>query len=248
MEATAIRALLARNPHPHRFTLGMYYREKMRALASLIPDHRYPRVLDVGGGRSSLCSLLFPDAQVTNVDCDPEVARIWPWMQTDVRLVPGSATELPFPEGSFDCVTALDLLEHIPDDARAAGELARVLKPGGLLLVSTPTEHFRHPYYPWPFRLFCYTEREIWDQWGHVRRGYTADEVLRLFPACEPMGIAPYLNPLTVIAHDIGFSKLPVKARVGMILAQYPLTLMGYGLGSPGPKLSRAIAFRRKAE
>jgi ubiquinone/menaquinone biosynthesis C-methylase UbiE len=225
----------------------MYYREKIRALASLIPNQEAGEVLDVGGGRSTLCSLLFPNAQVTNLERDPEVARIWPWMQTSVRLVPGSATDIPFPSETFDCVTALDVLEHIPDDGKAAAELARVLKPGGYLIVSTPTEHFRHPYYKWPFGLFCYTEQEVWEQWGHVRRGYTEEEVIRLFPRCEAVGTAPYLNPLTVIAHDIGFSKLPVKARVALILLQYPVTLIGYGIGSPGPRLSRAIALQRKA-
>lgn len=247
MESSATRLLLSRNPHPHRYTLGMYYREKMRALASLIPSEEFSSVLDVGGGRSSLCSLLFPEAQVTNVDSDPEVARIWPWMNTTARLVPGSATNLPFEDESFDCVTAFDVLEHVPDHERAARELARVVRRGGLLLVSTPTEHFRHPYYKWPFKLFCYTEQQIWDQWGHVRRGYTQDEVIALFPSCEPTGVAPYLNSLTVIAHDIGFSRLPVKVRVGLILMQYPITLIGYVIGSPGPRLSRAIAFRRKA-
>lgn len=246
MESRVCRSLLSKNPHPHRYTLGMYYREKMRALGSLIPRQGFEDVLDVGGGRSSLCSLLFPEARITNVDSDPEVERIWPWMQTETKLVPGSATDLPFPSKSFDCVTALDLLEHIPDHERAARELTRVLKPGGMLLVSTPTEHFRHPYYKWPFKLFCYTEQEVWDQWGHVRRGYSADEVVRLFPCCAPLGIASYLNPLTVIAHDIGFSKLPVKVRVGLILLQYPITLAGYGIGCPGPRLSRAVAFRRE--
>jgi SAM-dependent methyltransferase len=45
---------------------------------------------------------------------------------------------LPFAEGAFDLVAALDVLEHVKDDDRALGELKRVLRPGGRLLLSFP--------------------------------------------------------------------------------------------------------------
>jgi SAM-dependent methyltransferase len=45
---------------------------------------------------------------------------------------------LPFPDDSFDRVIASEVLEHIPDDAGAIAELARVLKPGGRAAVTVP--------------------------------------------------------------------------------------------------------------
>jgi SAM-dependent methyltransferase len=45
---------------------------------------------------------------------------------------------LPFADGAFDLVAALDILEHVNDDVQALGELRRVLRPGGRLLLSFP--------------------------------------------------------------------------------------------------------------
>jgi SAM-dependent methyltransferase len=50
----------------------------------------------------------------------------------------GDALALPFPDGAFDRVIAAEVLEHIPDDAAAMAELARVLRPGGKLAVTVP--------------------------------------------------------------------------------------------------------------
>jgi SAM-dependent methyltransferase len=50
----------------------------------------------------------------------------------------GDATRLPFADASFDRIIASEVLEHIPDDTAAFGELARVLKPGGTLAVTVP--------------------------------------------------------------------------------------------------------------
>lgn len=53
--------------------------------------------------------------------------------------VNGDGTRLPFPDDTFDHVICSEVMEHIPDDAAAARELARVLKPGGTLAVTVPT-------------------------------------------------------------------------------------------------------------
>ena len=54
------------------------------------------------------------------------------------QVVVGDALALPYPDGTFDCVIASEILEHIPDDDIAIGELVRVLKPGGMLAVTVP--------------------------------------------------------------------------------------------------------------
>ncbi len=47
------------------------------------------------------------------------------------------ATALPFPDGSFDIVVAMHMLYHLKDQAAGIAEMARVLKPGGVLAVTT---------------------------------------------------------------------------------------------------------------
>ncbi|MBK5222318.1 MAG: methyltransferase domain-containing protein [Acidimicrobiia bacterium] len=50
----------------------------------------------------------------------------------------GDAHRLPFPDGTFDRIIASEVLEHLPDDATAIAELARVLRPGGTMAVTVP--------------------------------------------------------------------------------------------------------------
>jgi SAM-dependent methyltransferase len=54
------------------------------------------------------------------------------------EVVRGDLLALPFPDGSVDRVIASEVLEHIPDDARAMAEIFRVLKPGGRVAVTVP--------------------------------------------------------------------------------------------------------------
>ena len=76
----------------------------------------------------------------------------------------GSLVDLPYKDGEFDFVFCTEVLEHIPDDARAIREISRVLRPGGLTLISTPTPPA--PYDP-----------------AHVREGYTLEEFRERFAA-----------------------------------------------------------------
>ena len=58
---------------------------------------------------------------------------------THWATVNGDGTGLPFGDDTFDYIVCSEVMEHIPDDSAAAAELARVLKPGGLLAVTVPT-------------------------------------------------------------------------------------------------------------
>jgi SAM-dependent methyltransferase len=54
------------------------------------------------------------------------------------KVVHGDALSLPYPDETFDCVIASEILEHVPQDDAAIAELVRVLKVGGTLAVSVP--------------------------------------------------------------------------------------------------------------
>ncbi len=52
--------------------------------------------------------------------------------------VVGEVTSLPYADAAFDLVCALDIVEHVQDESAALGELSRVARPGGVVLVSVP--------------------------------------------------------------------------------------------------------------
>jgi SAM-dependent methyltransferase len=58
--------------------------------------------------------------------------------QAAAAVLTADATNLPFPDGSFDRIIAAEILEHVPRDWRAMTEIARVLRPGGLAAVTVP--------------------------------------------------------------------------------------------------------------
>jgi len=73
--------------------------------------------------------------RVVGLDADPlHVRRLEPGFE----YVIGRCEAAPFASGSFDLVLALDVLEHLDDDAAGLREASRLLKPGGLLLVTVP--------------------------------------------------------------------------------------------------------------
>ena len=65
-------------------------------------------------------------------------------------VVADLASPLPFRDGSVDCVTAFEVLEHVPEPAAVLAEASRILKPGGLLMLSVPFQWWVHEA-PWDF-------------------------------------------------------------------------------------------------
>lgn len=228
---TPLPQFLARNPFPHPLTLGFFYREKMRAIHQIAPDRSLQNILEVGGGQGGLTALLYPKAQITNLDFNPEYQQAACNQQPNIRFVCGDATDLPFEDAAFDAVTMFDVLEHIPDDRKAIAEALRVLKPNGFLLISTPNEHWKFPYYH-SMKSICPDEADVMAEWGHVRRGYTLSQLQELI-SLPNLARATFINPITVICHDVGFSNLPKFVRLGVCTLLSPLTWLSYFLHRP---------------
>lgn len=113
-------------------------------LAAALVDVTAPRVLDVAAGtgrtaRALLREVAF-DGTIISADLGRRMLAVghatcapWPGRVTWVQA---AACPLPFPAGVFDCVTCLEALEFLPDPRAALAECVRVLKPGGLLVVT----------------------------------------------------------------------------------------------------------------
>lgn len=224
-----LASFLQRNPFPRPLTDGLFYREKMRAIHRITPAiigeaGRKARILEIGGGRSGLGAMLFPAADVVNVDIDPDLAT--DAANGNLTFVCASACDLPFADRSFDIVTMFDVLEHIDDDATAVAEARRVVRQGGEILVSCPDADWRYPHHEF-MRPVAQREQALMDEWGHVRRGYTNDQLAKLFDA-RPTRRASFINPWSALYHDIAFSRLNRFCKTLGYVAAAPVAAFGY--------------------
>jgi ubiquinone/menaquinone biosynthesis C-methylase UbiE len=115
-------------------------------------------ILDVGSGAGQIAKHLLkyadPAARITCCDLSPEMLR-----RARNRLknplpahVAADLARLPFADASFDCVTCGYVLEHLPDARPGLAELARVMRPGGRMLLLTTEDNFSGA---WTSRLWC---------------------------------------------------------------------------------------------
>jgi SAM-dependent methyltransferase len=110
---------------------------------SLIRDTFAPlpgkRILDIGCGPGTLAKRLAEDgAAVTGVDPGEAALAKARAAVPAARFEAASGEALPFPDGSFDGAVMLNALHHVPNPAGALSEAARVLVPGGVLVVVEP--------------------------------------------------------------------------------------------------------------
>jgi SAM-dependent methyltransferase len=95
------------------------------------------RVLDAGCGSGRTLEDLCRYGEVSGIELDPGAAEVAQGRGCgEVRI--GRLEELPWEDGAFDLITCLDVIEHTPDDLVTLGELRRVSRPGGFLLVTVP--------------------------------------------------------------------------------------------------------------
>ena len=94
-------------------------------------------ILDVACATGMSFRFLDDYGPIRGIDISEETIRLCGQRGID-RIVRADAMSLPFLEGSYDVVLALDAFEHFEDDVSAMAEVFRVLRPGGLLVVTVP--------------------------------------------------------------------------------------------------------------
>ena len=104
---------------------------------------RRKRVLDVGCGAGyGTHELALTAREATGIDCSAEAIAYarQHYTKENLRFETASATELPFPDQSFDLVVAFEVIEHLTEWLTLLTEARRVLAPGGQLVISTPNK------------------------------------------------------------------------------------------------------------
>jgi len=125
----------SKNPIEKRLMEGFF-----GALQGALPMTPPRSILEVGMGEAEVAGRVrqrYPDARFVGIDLpDAELAAEW-----ERQGVPGlfaDITRVPFPDGAFDLVLAIEVLEHVPDPRAALRELRRVAT--GDLVLSVPRE------------------------------------------------------------------------------------------------------------
>jgi ubiquinone/menaquinone biosynthesis C-methylase UbiE len=105
-------------------------------LVRMAPEPHH-RLLDVGGGTGRVAQYLAGRvAQVCVLDASSGMVR--EGQRKGLCIVQGEAEHIPFGNGAFDRVIAVDAFHHLRDQQLAARELLRVLAPGGRLVIEEP--------------------------------------------------------------------------------------------------------------
>ena len=110
-------------------------------LAMLTPYlDEFDAVLDVGCGANLDYDLALArqGTPAYGIDFTMNFLRLAPKDRSGVFLAQADALRLPFRDGAFDAVISSETIEHIPDESAAIAEIARVLRPHGLLFVTVP--------------------------------------------------------------------------------------------------------------
>ncbi len=118
-----------------------YQAERLAMLRDTVGKLGGLRLLDLGAGMGGFAVAAAREgAQVTACEYNPAYCQIIALRAARYNLhVPvlnAAGETLPFPEAHFEAVTAWDVIEHVQDPARVLGELARVLRPGGTVLLT----------------------------------------------------------------------------------------------------------------
>jgi len=164
------------------------------AVRAALGDCRGLRVLDAGCGDCELSEVANDAALVFAMDLKPPLPTVRRGNGV-TRVVCGDVTNMPFPENSFDvaiCTSVISHLHSVGQRAALLGELSRVLRPEGKLIITTmhfnfrfqnkgtPKEGHEHgifyrKYYPDEFRseLGAYFEvASLWGLWNYLPKTY----------------------------------------------------------------------------
>ena len=210
-----------------------------------------PRILNIGAATGRTSEWLAEFGPVVSLEYDTECCRLTR-SRTGIDVTQGSVLDLPWADQEFDLTCAFDVIEHVDDDAKAAGEMQRVTRPGGMLFVTVPA-----------FRML-WSEHDVINH--HFRR-YTPAELRRLFSNCDirlccgfntmlflPIAAYRMLNPLlsapfrrdTALKSDFTRARLSLAEPILETLFRFERTWLDRGFGPPWGVSAMLVARRPK--
>jgi SAM-dependent methyltransferase len=215
---------------------GFYEACRVRTMRETLSrlDMRPRRILDYGCGEGRYLDVLrerFPGAQIVGADVSRVglaiSAETRPWAQ--YRTIDGVAS-IAEPDGSFDLITSVEVLEHVADVKATIAEMARLTAPGGTVVVTTPCAN------PWSVEWIAMKltgglqrskdgyGRFASDEPGHLRR-LTSDQLTQLLGEAG-LGTTQSFFRGQVFAYPLSFrfvNLLPDRVRVAIGMLDWRL-------------------------
>lgn len=189
------------------------FARRARLIAENLEIKGKEKVLEVGCGRGfyeQFLPTIYPQISITGIDMKEEYLNIAraSCQKKNVTFLQGDATKLSFPNASFDRIVSSEVIEHIPEDGRALSEMYRVLKKGGVAMITVPNKHYPffwdplnwilehifHMHIPshiwwlagiWADHVRLYDEQELTDK--IKRSGFTIERFWRTTHYCVPL-------------------------------------------------------------
>ena len=150
--------------------LHWFYRTKRQIarywLLKCYPLQKDSVLADCGAGTGLFAREMSSVCKVIAIDSEEEALHLAEQNLGKENVRHGSCDALPLEDSSVDCLTALDVLEHVKNDRQAVSEFARVLKPDGVAVIIVPAM------------------QSLWSDWDealHHYRRYQHASLLKLF-------------------------------------------------------------------
>lgn len=204
---------------------------KLKMLRRFIGDTEGLTCLDIGADNGVISLLLREGGGLWwSVDLIPEaVAAIEQLVGERVCRINGEHT--PFADNQFDLVVVVDFLEHIETDVTFVGELYRIIKPGGKLVVNVPNPK------PGLLRKIQYGLGQTDEAHGHVRPGYSKIELGQLLNGRFKIEVTESYSRIfsvlidTLITFGLDILKRGGRGRKGTVLTSHDLKKLKKSFG-----------------
>jgi len=105
------------------------WNDRYNIIQQVLEDYAKGRVLDIGCGKMPYKDCFKNISEYVGTDIAPS---------DEENVVVANAMDLPFENNSFDTIVSFEVLEHVPNPFKVFSEISRILKPRGILILTTP--------------------------------------------------------------------------------------------------------------
>jgi len=146
----------------YRPITGTIYRTRLQYAVDLLGTDRLPSLLEVGCGSGILLPELSRHTdRLVGIDIHSRLEDVRDYLAKEgvvAEILEASLFEMPFADGEFDALLCASVLEHLTDLDRAMAEFARVVRPGGRVVLGFPVRNVVTDTF---FRMAHFNPREI---------------------------------------------------------------------------------------